>query len=86
MLSISSPVYSTSEPQLDILIVDGEFAGVVIKVTQTSQSTWSSDKETFYCILYKDGTKAGNNKGYFSSSLEDSSSDNEWEYYLHKID
>ena len=86
MCSISTMMYSTNEPRLDILVVDGEFAGVVILITRTSQSTWRETCEENYCVLYKDGKVVGNNKGYFYSALEDSSRDDEWEYYLANID
>ena len=79
-------VYCTDEPKLDILVENGKFNGVVILITRTSQDSWCKNVDKNYCILYADGEILGNNKGYFYSSLEDSSDDDEWEYYLKKID
>ena len=85
MASISSSWYSTDEPRLDLLVINKEFVGVVILITNTIQDTWNKQCKENYCVLYKDGQVFGNNKGSFYSTLENSSDDDVWTYYLKEL-
>jgi len=84
MASSFSPCYSTSEPQVDILVVGKSFAGVVIKMSEESGSTWSSCRQEWFVIHYTDGSVEGKNRSEKYVYTEDNTSEDIKSYYLHK--
>ncbi len=84
MASSFSPCYSTSEPQVDILVAGKSFAGVVIKMSEDSGSTWSSYSQEWFVIHYTDGSVEGKNRSEKYVYTEDNSSEDVKSYYLHK--
>ena len=84
MASSFSPCYSTSEPQVDILVVGKSFAGVVIKMSEESGSTWSSRRQEWFVIHYTDGSVEGKNRSEKYVCTEDNTSEDITSYYLHK--
>lgn len=84
MASSFSPCYSTSEPQVDILVAGRSFAGVVIKMSEENGSTWSSYKQEWFVIHYLDGSVEGKNRSERNVYTEDNSSEDIKSYYLHK--
>lgn len=84
MASSFSPCYSTSEPQVDILVSGKSFAGVVIKMSEESGSTWSSYKQEWFVIHYTDGSVEGKNRSEKCVYTEDNTTEDINSYYLHK--
>ena len=84
MASSFSPCYSTSEPQVDILVVDKSFAGVVIPMKEENGSTWSSHSKEWFVIHYPDGSVEGKNWSVRYVCTEDNTSESIKCYYLHK--
>ena len=84
MASSFSPCYSTSEPQVDILVSGKAFAGVVIPIKEENGSTWSSYSQEWFVIHYIDGTIEGKNRSERYVSTEDNTSNDIRSYYLHK--
>ncbi len=84
LLSLSSPVYSTSAPCADIIVSYGSFEGIIIKVTNVGGNGWNNYNEWWYTILYANGTMLGKNKSSYSFSGESSSKDEEKTYTLIK--
>ncbi len=84
MASSFSPCYSTSEPQVDILVAGKSFAGVVIKMSEENGSSWSSYKQEWFVIHYLDGSVEGKNRSERNVYTEDNSSEDITSYYLHK--
>lgn len=82
LLSLSSPVYSTDAPRADILLVDGSFAGVILRASSRGGNGWDNYDEWWYCLLYKDGRILGKNKSSYSFSGASSSKDEESTYTL----
>lgn len=85
LASISSMVYSTDEPQVDCLVIGGQFVGVVVYVEEVGGNGWNNYRNYNYAILYTDGTIVGNNTASYCYSGEDSSRDDSRTYTLHKI-
>lgn len=85
LISISSMMYSTDEPQADCLIIDGHFAGVVVLIEQKGGNGWSNYCYTNYAVLYTDGRISGNNVSCYSFNGEDSSREDTNRYTLHKV-
>lgn len=84
MASSFSPCYSTSEPQVDILVSGKSFAGVVIQMREESGSTWSSYRQEWFVIHYPDGSVEGKNRSEKYVCTEDNTSEQIKSYYLHK--
>ena len=84
MASSFSPCYSTSEPQVDILVAGKSFAGVVIPMKNENGSTWSSYSEEWFVIHYADGSIEGKNRSEKYVCTEDNTSGSIKSYYLHK--
>ena len=84
MASAFSPCYSTSEPQVDILVVGKSFAGVVIKMRESGGSTWSSYCREWFVFHYTDGSVEGKNRSENCVYTEDNTSESVKSYYLHK--
>ncbi len=84
MASSFSPCYSTSEPQVDILVAGKSFAGVVIKMREENGSTWSSYSQEWFVIHYTDGSVEGKNRSEKYVCTEDNTSEHIKSYYLHK--
>lgn len=84
MASSFSPCYSTSEPQVDILVVGKSFAGVVIQMREENGSTWSSYSQKWFVIHYTDGSIEGKNRSEKNVYTEDNTSETINSYYLHK--
>ena len=84
MASSFSPCYSTSEPQVDILVVGKSFAGVVIQMREENGSTWSSYSQKWFVIHYTDGSIEGKNRSEKYVCTEDNTSETINSYYLHK--
>ena len=84
MASSFSPCYSTSEPQLDILVAGKSFAGVVIQMREENGSTWSSYSQKWFVIHYTDGSIEGKNRSEKYVCTEDNTSEDIKSYYLHK--
>ena len=84
MASSFSPCYSTSEPQVDILVVNKSFAGVVIHMREEIGSTWSSYRQEWFVIHYTDGSVEGKNRSVNYTCTEDNTSESIESYYLHK--
>ena len=84
MASAFSPCYSTSEPQVDILVAGRSFAGVVIKMCESGGSTWSSYRREWFVIHYTDGSVEGKNRSESCVYTEDNTSEDIKSYYLHK--
>ena len=84
MASAFSPCYSTSEPQVDILVAGKSFAGVVIKMRESGGSTWSSYCREWFVFHYTDGTVEGKNRSENCVYTEDNTSEDVKSYYLHK--
>lgn len=84
MASSFSPCYSTNEPQVDILVSGKSFAGVVIKMSEESGSTWSSYKQEWFVIHYTDGSVEGKNRSEKCVYTEDNTTEDINSYYLHK--
>lgn len=85
LASISSMVYSTNEPQVDCLIINEQFAGVVVYVEQKGGNGWNNYSNYNYAILSIDGKVVGNNTATYSYYGEDSSTEDTRTYTLHKI-
>ena len=86
LTSISSPMYSTDElPLADMLIIDGHFAGVVVKVVQEGGNGWSNYRREYYPILFIDGKVLGTTEAHYSYSGEDYDREITNNYSLHKI-
>ncbi len=84
MASSFSPCYSTSEPQVDILVSGKSFAGVVIQMREECGSTWSSYSQEWFVIHYADGSVEGKNRSEKYVCTEDNTSEQIKSYYLHK--
>ena len=84
MASSFSPCYSTSEPQVDILVSGKSFAGVVIPMKEENGSTWSSCSQEWFVIHYIDGSVEGKNRSEKYVCTEDNTSEYIKSYYLHK--
>lgn len=84
MASSFSPCYSTSEPQVDILVAGKSFAGVVIQMSEKNGSTWSSYMDEWFVIHYADGSVEGKNRSETNVYTEDNTSESTKSYYLHK--
>ena len=84
MASSFSPCYTTSEPQVDILVSGKSFAGVVIKMKDENGSTWSSYSQEWFVIHYTDGSVEGKNRSEKYVCTEDNTSEDIESYYLHK--
>ncbi len=84
MASSFSPCYSTSEPQVDILVSGKSFAGVVIQMREESGSTWSSYSQEWFVLHYTDGSVEGKNRSEKYVCTEDNTSEQIKSYYLHK--
>lgn len=84
MASSFSPCYSTSEPQVDILVAGKSFAGVVIQMREENGSTWSSYMDEWFVIHYADGSVEGKNRSETYVCTEDNTSESTKSYYLHK--
>ena len=84
MASAFSPCYSTSEPQVDILVTGKSFAGVVIKMRESGGSTWSSYSREWFVFHYTDGTVEGKNRSESCVYTEDNTSEDVKSYYLCK--
>ena len=84
MASVFSPCYSTSEPQVDILVAGKAFAGVVITMRESGGSTWSSYSREWFVFHYTDGSLEGRNRSESAVYTEDNSSEVVKSYYLHK--
>lgn len=85
LISISSMRCFSDEPQVDCLIVDGHFAGVVILVEEIGGNSWNTYHYNYYSILYTDGRIVGTNKYSYCFTGEDSSREETRTYTLHKI-
>ena len=84
MASAFSPCYSTSEPQVDILVTGKSFAGIVIKMRESGGSTWSSYSREWFVFHYTDGTVEGKNRSESCVYTEDNTSEDVKSYYLCK--
>ena len=84
MASSFSLCYATSEPRVDILVVDKSFAGVVIPMSKENGSTWSSYKQEWFVIHRIDGSVEGKNMSERYVYTEDNSSEDIRSYYLYK--
>ena len=84
IVSLSSGCYSTDEAQGDILVLNGQFAGVVIKARRWGGNGFSNYDDWWYCILQADGTIVGKNESEYSFYGSSSSKERSWEYTLVK--
>ena len=84
LVSLSSPLYSTNDVLADILVIDGEFAGIVVKHRKWGGSGWSNYDYSWYTVIYKDGRISGTNLSEYSFSGSSSSKEEETVYYLNK--
>ena len=84
MASTFSPCYSTSEPQVDILVAGKSFAGVVITMRESGGSTWSSYSREWFVFHYADGSVEGKNRSENFVYTEDNTRETIKSYYLHK--
>ena len=84
MASAFSPCYSTSEPQVDILVAGRSFAGAVIRMRESGGSTWSSYSREWFVIHYTDGSVEGKNRSENCVYTEDNTREDVKSYYLHK--
>ena len=84
ILSTSSGCYSSSDILGEILVENGLFVGVVIKITEEGGGGWSSYKNVKYSILYLDGKYDGKPESYYSFSGESSSKESTTTYSLRK--
>ena len=78
-------MYCTDEPQVDCLIIGGQFVGVVVLIKKVGGNGWSNYAQTNYAVLYTDGRIVGDNTSSYNYSGESSSRDDETTYYLHKL-
>jgi len=85
MVSLSSGLYSTSDPRGDCLILGGHFAGVVIYVEERGGNGWSNYDRSGYTVLYTDGRIVGNNVSSYSFYGESSSKEDEYTYTLCEV-
>ena len=84
MASVFSPCYSTNEPQTDILVAGKSFVGVVIKMSESGGSSWSSYCREWFVFHYTDGSVEGKNRSEKAVYTEDNSSEDIKSYYLYK--
>ena len=80
MISTKTGCYSTSDILGEILVADGHFVGVVLRLVDESHSTWQSDRRVHYPILLTDGTVIGtpHKSYYFSGESSTKESDNDY--------
>lgn len=84
LISAFSGMYSTDEPQADILVSGREFAGVVVLMRESGGSTWTSYSNEWFVIHYTDGSIEGVNRSESVVDTEDTSSSDIKSYYLIK--
>ena len=84
LISSFSGVYSTNEPQVDILVSGQEFVGVVVLMREQNASTWTNNTREWFVIHYTDGSIIGVNKAEISIYTEDNSTDEVKSYWLIK--
>lgn len=82
LLSLSSPTYSTDAPCADIVLSGGSFEGVILKATNRGGNGWNNYDESWYVILYTDGTMLGKNMSSYYFHGESSSKEIETTYEL----
>ena len=84
IVSMTSPTYSSSDTLADIIVIDGHLAGVLVKARRWGGNGIANNDETWYCALYIDGTKRGENKSQYFFHGSSSSKEYEWTYTLEK--
>lgn len=84
LLSAFSLSYYTDEPQVDILVDGGEFAGVVVLMRERSGSTWTTRYDDWFVIHRLDGTVEGKNRAENVVTTESNSKEDIKHYYLVK--
>ena len=84
LISSFSSCYSTSEPQVDILVSGQEFVGVVVLMRSQSASTWTNNTDKWFVIHYTDGSVVGVNRAEVAIYTEDNSTEDIKKYYLIK--
>ena len=82
LLSLSSPTYSTDQPCADIILSGGSFEGVILKASRVGGNGWNNYDESWYVILYTDGTMLGKNQSSYSFHGESSSKEIETTFTL----
>lgn len=73
LISRQSATYCTGDVIGDYLIIDGEFAGVVVRTQEERTGSPSYRRSEAFCILYCDGRISGSNTHSDGYTTEDTS-------------
>ncbi len=84
LVSNSSSTYSTDAPTADMVVINGQFIGVILYLRRSGGNGFSNYNSSGYTFFNVDGTILGDNKASYYFSGESSSKYYDDEYFLVK--